>query len=1421
MAHYRLQQLKFARSSWATSLFIALLALGLLGCSDISAPPRPDITAANGPDGDKATVFIANAGDGTVVAFDPSPNAQGNVLPLIPEGNISPSRRFPQTITEPTGIFLDKANDTLYVADANGNAILIYENASTLRPETGSPAPNRIITGSNTMLDHPYDVAFDRTRDQLYVSNRDGSAVLRFQVNCPNIAPPTNPLDGNIAPCGVLKGIETQIFFPRGIAVDSTRNVLYISNVGDDSILIYDNASTVGGPPGICFSVNHAPPLNASVCNKIPNRVIAPHSDPSPTANDLESILDIPFAIFIDETNDRLYVVNTGFNLPGILIYDRVFTDKLTGAVVPDRVWISGNMALPPECSPLPNPTPGLPFPPQCNNSQLSLPVGIDVDVTNDLMYIVNNNNTNNINLGTNANIDSTAVLVFDLDIRDSSGNKRCTTTIHICRNIPPHRRFGGDITPDATSLTNPVGIAIDPVRHAMYLTNPTANNFMTFSLDGNINPIRVNSGHRITGTNPSLEQTFLEQPSSFFYDDVLDRLFIANFNAGNRTANQQITVFDQIIGNVPVQLSGTLSVTGGSTSIDGTLTFFAQELKPGNIISVGNVLGTVAQINSETSLDLLTPYTGITNTGTSGSIVTGGKNFSNTAPSWSLQDAINITAPRGFFIDNNQLIILSTGTKNQVLIYPLSGITGFPTTSITGPTGTTIALPPPSNILTVGFTAGSNPSSMAVDAGRGLVYIADKGNDSIIVYNLNNLPAAPTIITSTEISQPSGLFIDTTRDTLYVTNPGSNNVLAFDFASAKSGNVSPDRILSTPAFSSPISPFVDTETDRLFLINAAQDAIFTFHSASTLNGLVTPERNITGTNTQLDFSNSRNTGALLFTGRGNTETLFVGQPIGLPFNGQPIGTAKDTTCDPLPDGTISIECPRGSLLIFGLEQKVAPSHIFSGGDTAIITPSAITIDTQGDILYVADQGDRTSTVGGDDAITIIAGASTLDGNAASTNFVQANLSPLLLNNPSGLFIDKTTNRLYVANSGSTEALTGTLSVINDSTVVNGTGTSFLNELNPGDIITIKKGSIVETVTVAKIKDDLNLSLVFRWTAPTLLDDPADLERPRAFHSACMPTSTCNILVFDAGLLQGTGAPPNPLQPMTDNLAMTTMDRPHGLTVGPTGTIYAANTGGDSVLIFNSDGTLKATLSGVASRISRPVDVALDASRDFLYVLNRLEQEILVFESVSLLNGNVAPDRVIFPSNMAEVLSIDSDTQMTLEADYTGTTEAGMSYAFQEAVFSETFSVPFLPGTVAATNVSPPTAQSRIITGTGTTFIGSKISFLDPDDLDALGNPITKFMNRQERLIDCQNSTPPKNVPCLTIQLGHNMLIGPSALFLDASNDIMYVTDQVANAVYIFTDASQRDGNVEIRTIGGNNTGLHQPSAITVNPQTP
>ncbi len=1081
---------------WLVVFLFPFWIAGLTACSEITGKEKTSPnTGTNKPVG---TLYVAN-GDGSILAFDPPPGANGNLFPVLPQGNLSPTRRFPEGIAGPTGLFLDRTNDTLYAANTIQNALLIYENAGQ------NPLnPTRVITGSKTGLNHPFAVTYDATRCALYVANKENSVAV-FQTDCSQ----TSQLNGNIAPSRILKGPHTLLDFPRALAVDTQRDILYISNMGSNSILIYQNASLASG-------------------DTAPTRTILSHTNTSQT----ETMLHLPFGLFVDKDNDRLYVVQAGGNQPAIFIYENA--SQQSGGVIPERVITTPNVQLPLECNVFPPPT-GFDSS-VCNTAQLIQPAGIDVDVARSQIYVANNSNTNNTNQSGHNNADAAAVVIFK-DVLT-----RCNINAPEPCILSPIRRIGGS----ATGLANPVGIVVDPDRDFIYLSNPTANNIQLFGLDGNLTPAQVNSGGF----------TDLEQPNSFFYDDVLDRLYIVNFNSSNAVdffkRDRHISVYEEVSKRA----------------------------------------------------------------------------FFNTPADWYLSGGTtNVNYPRALHIDktNNRLILLSQN-NNRLLIYDFD-----PTIK---PSKGAVVTP---NLLISFFPSElTQPRAMTVDEKSGEIYVANATNNRIFTYKINSLitcdppsfgtPSPPdcpppdrTITGSnTRLNQPFGLFLDTTKDILYVTNVGaglnSNSILAFHNASTVNGNVSPSKTISSSQLSTPTAPYLNTATDRLFLINQGTNAIFVYEKASTLDGTREPHRKITGANSCLDFTggfsgNVDKTGGLwVDTSRGG-ERLFVGQP-------------TNPTCPAYPQLGFS----RGTVLTFGAEGNVTPSRTGSGGNQTGL--SAAAFDPTRNTLYVANQGNPAIT--SDDTLSIFSGI----------DQAGADLDPPVavgtgLNNPAGLFVDSGQNRLYLSNTTGGPPLTGTISVTKGSAEVKGTGTLFTSELAPAD--TIKIGT--EAFTISTIASNTLLTLGSPYTGETAAGVVAS-------RNIC----TCDaILIFDnADGLSSSSVPIVLDSPVLNN--------PHGLTIDlGRKSLYVANTGGDSVLVFkNVDGLTgpgpvvvapDAVLSGSLTQIDAPVGVSYDSVNNRLYVLNQGTPAILVFESVSTLNGNVAPARVITVKEMAAPSALFLDTE--------------------------------------------------------------------------------------------------------------------------------------------------------------------------------
>ncbi len=198
------------------------------------------------------------------------------------------------------------ATGKLYVMDSNSNTLLRFDNALTAN---GNIHPAATIVGTNTTFSTPGFMTLDTANDRLYIADTgDLSVVVYDSISTKN---------GNIAPNRIIAGPATNLLTPTDVSLDKVRDLLYVAD--DVDIHVFGSASTANG--------NQAPVRDLSV----------------------------PFAvsaIFIDGTNDRLYVADQAGN--AIAVYDHAST--LNGPISATRA-VQG-----------------------VNNTHLSNPGGIQVD---------------------------------------------------------------------------------------------------------------------------------------------------------------------------------------------------------------------------------------------------------------------------------------------------------------------------------------------------------------------------------------------------------------------------------------------------------------------------------------------------------------------------------------------------------------------------------------------------------------------------------------------------------------------------------------------------------------------------------------------------------------------------------------------------------------------------------------------------------------------------------------------------------------------------------------------------------------------------------------------------------------------------------------------------------------------------------
>jgi DNA-binding beta-propeller fold protein YncE len=181
-------------------------------------------------------------------------------------GNVAPSREI-HTPHGTFGITVDEAAQEVFLTVQHDSAIVVYRKGSS-----GEDAPLRLLQGSRTRLADPHGIALDAKRGLLFVTNhgsvhdsaRNSADFLNERERAERAKLVNWPLDrdfavpgsgrtlppsitiysknatGDAAPVRVIQGPRTGLNWPTGIAIDSDRGDLYVTNDTTDAILVFD-----------------------------------------------------------------------------------------------------------------------------------------------------------------------------------------------------------------------------------------------------------------------------------------------------------------------------------------------------------------------------------------------------------------------------------------------------------------------------------------------------------------------------------------------------------------------------------------------------------------------------------------------------------------------------------------------------------------------------------------------------------------------------------------------------------------------------------------------------------------------------------------------------------------------------------------------------------------------------------------------------------------------------------------------------------------------------------------------------------------------------------------------------------------------------------------------------------------------------
>lgn len=315
------------------------------------------------------SLYISNQGSFSTFSI----NAFEKVVPPNPPSQV-PLDRKPEvmivpSIQGPTGVVVNTASEALYLSNILGDSISIFQDINNTNT-AGNIRPSQRIFGSETGLSAPAGLAL--AGDKLYVANLFENNILEFDLSlCP-------AGDCNIRPTADSGMTNSLLRSPLGIAVDSDRNLVFVSNrdlnkLGDqqgNSIIIYQRTENgfipvriikgvqtgLRGPAGLylypynqhLFVANRQDNTilvfdvsdqgfndtcsveTMAVCNQTPVQIISNVTGAISTLR-----LTSPNWVFLDDFSNphKLYVTNRDNRV--ILVYKEAET--INGAVLPER----------------------------------------------------------------------------------------------------------------------------------------------------------------------------------------------------------------------------------------------------------------------------------------------------------------------------------------------------------------------------------------------------------------------------------------------------------------------------------------------------------------------------------------------------------------------------------------------------------------------------------------------------------------------------------------------------------------------------------------------------------------------------------------------------------------------------------------------------------------------------------------------------------------------------------------------------------------------------------------------------------------------------------------------------------------------------------------------------------------------------
>lgn len=648
----------------------------------------------------------------------------------------------------PYDVAIDTTNHRLFVSDYNNNRVLVFNLAAdNTLTDYGADyvlGQTTFSTGSGVTTDYglrnPAGLAYDSAGNRLFVADLTNNRVLVYDVaTITNGESAVNVLGQADFVSSGAAATQAGMSAPKGLAYDAANTRLFVANGSNNRVTVYDVASITDGE-------------NAT-------KVLGQSNFTNSGTATTQAGMNSPQGLAYDAANTRLFVADNGNNR--VVVYDVAsITDgeNATKVLGQSNFTSSGGVQ---------------------SQSGMSGPFGLAYDSANSRLFV--SESTNN------------RVTAFDVtSITDGENAASLLGQTDFA--------FASAAT-SQDGMTSPQGIAYDATNSRLFVAQSTNRRITVYDVasitDGEnaidvigqystFLPVTVN--YEKSAVNNTPHPYGFNSPTTVAVDSVNHRLFVAD-NSNNRVLVFNLSTDNTLSDRTPDNVLGQPDFvsSASATTQDGMC-------GPQGVLhdSANNRLF-VAQLGCHR----VTVYDVASITDGENAIhVLGQADFTSTG---GANTQAGMSGPRGMAYDYaRNYLFVAQGSNHRVTVYDVASITdGENAIKVLGQTNFT-------NSANANTQTGMNtPRALAYDAAGKRLFVVQSGNHRVTVYDMTaitdgeaainvlgqtNFTNSSSANTQTGMNAPQGAAYDPVNNRLFVAQSLSNRVTVYDVASITNG---------------------------------------------------------------------------------------------------------------------------------------------------------------------------------------------------------------------------------------------------------------------------------------------------------------------------------------------------------------------------------------------------------------------------------------------------------------------------------------------------------------------------------------------------------------------------------------------------------------------------------------------------------